>query len=139
MSQRSPGWNWRAYPSMPSAGATVPPTRRHQAQALEAQLGSTPAQSRNGAAEPSFRWLRTGKAHNKCSTLCSTVGMPSPTRTRRPSPPGGADPLIPVLLDYREAEKRAGTYGLAWLDKASTLSPAACTRTTCNSAHGLAA
>ena len=29
-----------------------------------------------------------------------------------------ADPLIPVLLDYREAEKRAGTYGLAWLDKA---------------------
>src|SRR5207253_9714536 len=30
----------------------------------------------------------------------------------------GADPLIQLLLDYREAEKRAGTYGLAWLDKA---------------------
>src|SRR5262249_61862090 len=29
-----------------------------------------------------------------------------------------AEPLIPVLLDYREAEKRAGTYGLAWLEKA---------------------
>ena len=31
-----------------------------------------------------------------------------------------------MLLDYREAVKRAGTYGLAWLDKASLSRPRAC-------------
>jgi DNA polymerase-1 len=34
------------------------------------------------------------------------------------APLASADPVIPLLLDYREAQKRARTYGVAWLDNA---------------------
>jgi DNA polymerase-1 len=90
----------------------------HQAQALEAQLHTILAQSRNGSGHllpEALNWhspqqvltLLQHRGHAITKTDSETLAALAET-----------EPLIPVLLDYREAVKRAGTYGLAWLDKA---------------------
>ncbi|MGH7752353.1 MAG: DNA polymerase, partial [Gemmatimonadales bacterium] len=90
----------------------------HQAEALEAQLCATLLASRGGSGlllVDAFHWkspaqvldLLQQRGHAITSTDSSTL-----------APLAGADPLIPLLLDYREADKRAGTYGVPWLEKA---------------------
>jgi DNA polymerase I-like protein with 3'-5' exonuclease and polymerase domains len=90
----------------------------HQAQAFEAQLCTLLAQSRNGSGHlfpEATNWqspqqvldLLQHRGHTITSTDSETLTALA-----------DADPLIPVLLDYREAIKRAGTYGTTWLDKA---------------------
>jgi DNA polymerase-1 len=90
----------------------------NQAHALEAQLQAILAQSSNGSGHlfpEALNWhspqqvldLLQHRGHDitktDSETLCARVD---------------ADLLIAVLLDYREAEKRAGTYGLAWVEQA---------------------
>jgi DNA polymerase-1 len=90
----------------------------HQAQALEAQLHAILAQSNNGSGHlfpESLNW------HNpqQVLTLLQHRGLAiAKTDAETLAALAETEPLIPVLLDYREAVKRAGTYGLAWLDKA---------------------
>src|SRR5262249_3563782 len=90
----------------------------HQARALATRLYASLAQSHNGAGTllpEAVNWqspaqvlaLLQQRRHAITKTDLETLAALSE-----------ADPLIPLLLDYREAVKRAGTYGQAWLDKA---------------------
>jgi DNA polymerase I-like protein with 3'-5' exonuclease and polymerase domains len=90
----------------------------HQAHALEAQLGALLVQSRNGSGAlfpEATNWQSPQQVRDVLQHRGHAV---TKTDSETLTALVGADPLIPVLLDYREAEKRAGTYGLAWLDKA---------------------
>jgi DNA polymerase I-like protein with 3'-5' exonuclease and polymerase domains len=90
----------------------------HQAQAMEAELHGILHQSRNGASQlfpDDINW----RSPRQVLTLLQHRGhavpnTASPTLTALVD----ADPLIPALLRWREAAKRAGTYGLPWLDNA---------------------
>jgi DNA polymerase I-like protein with 3'-5' exonuclease and polymerase domains len=90
----------------------------NQAHALEAQLCTLLAQSRNGSGylfPESMNWQSSQQVLDLLQHRGHAI---TATDSASLLALAGADPLIPVLLDYREAEKRAGTYGLAWLDKA---------------------
>ena len=90
----------------------------HQAEALEAQLCATLLANRGGSSlllPEAVNWqsqaqvlaLLQQRGHTLSSTDSSTLGAFA-----------AVDPLIPLLLDYREAVKRAGTYGVRWLEDA---------------------
>jgi DNA polymerase I-like protein with 3'-5' exonuclease and polymerase domains len=89
----------------------------HQAQALDAQLCTLLAQSRNGSGHL-FPEATNWQSPQQVLDLLQHRGHPiTSTDSETLTALADADPLIPVLLDYREAEKRAGTYGTTWLDK----------------------
>jgi DNA polymerase-1 len=90
----------------------------YQAQAFEAQLYTILAQSRNGSGHLFPEALNWQSPQQVLDLLQHREHAITKTDSETLTALVGADPLIPVLLDYREAEKRAGTYGLAWLDKA---------------------
>ena len=90
----------------------------HQAQALEAQLCTLLAQSRNGSAHLFPEAMNWQSPQQVLDVLQHRGHAITATDSETLAALAEAEPLIPVLLDYREAVKRAGTYGLAWLDKA---------------------
>jgi DNA polymerase I len=90
----------------------------YQAQALEAQLHTILAQSRNGSGHLFPEALNWHSPQQVLSLLQHRGLALAKTDSETLAALTEVEPLIPVLLDYREAEKRAGTYGLAWLEKA---------------------
>ena len=100
----------------------------HQAQALEAQLGALLTQSRNGSAHLFPEAMNWQSPQQVLDVLQHRGHAITATDSETLAALAEVEPLIPVLLDYREAVKRAGTYGLAWLDKARPPShrPRAC-------------
>jgi DNA polymerase-1 len=89
----------------------------HQAQALEAELHALLHQSRNGCSQlfpeginwrstPQVLKLLQHRGHAVPNTASETLGALV-----------DADPVIRALLQWRESDKRARTYGLAWLKK----------------------
>ena len=90
----------------------------NQAHALEAQLGALLAQSRNGSGHLFPEAMNWQSPQQVLDLLQHRGHAITKTDSETLAALAGVEPLIPVLLDYREAVKRAGTYGLAWLDKA---------------------
>lgn len=90
----------------------------HRAQALHAQLYALLGRPQpNGkvlhlSEEPHVNWNSPEQVlsvfHARGHTLDNTSSESLTTLI-------GSEPLAEVLLDYREAKKRAGTYGTAWL------------------------
>jgi hypothetical protein len=90
----------------------------HRAQALPAQLSALLGRPQpNGtvlhlSAEPSINWNSPEQVltvfHFRGHALDNTTSQSLIALL-------GSEPLAEVLLDYREAKKRAGTYGTAWL------------------------
>lgn len=89
----------------------------HQAEALEAQLCASLLASRGSSGlllAEAVNWqsqaqvldLLRARGHTLDNTDSATLGALA------------ADPLVPLLLDFREATKRAGTYGVSWLEQA---------------------
>ena len=102
---------------MPDAGATARCGGAHQAEALEAQLCAALLASRGSSGllfAEAVNWqsqaqvldLLRQRGHTLDNTDSSTLAALA------------ADPLIPLLMDYREAVKRAGTYGVRWIEEA---------------------
>jgi DNA polymerase I-like protein with 3'-5' exonuclease and polymerase domains len=90
----------------------------YQAQAHEAELRTILAQSRNGSAHlfpEALNWQSPQQVLDLLQHRGHTIAK---TDSETLTALAEVDPLIPVLLDYREAGKRAGTYGLAWLEQA---------------------
>jgi DNA polymerase-1 len=85
----------------------------HQAQALEAQLYAILAQSCNGSGYLLPEALNWQSPQQVLDLLQHRGHAIDKTDSETLTALGHADPLIPVLLDYREAVKRAGTYGQA--------------------------
>jgi DNA polymerase-1 len=93
----------------------------HQAQALEAKLSAILAQSGNGSGHLLPHTTNWRSAKQVLDILQHRGHDITATDSETLTGLGDADPLIQVLLDYREADKRSGTYGVAWLDKAVQL------------------
>lgn len=92
----------------------------HRAQGLHAQLSAlTGRPPLNGkvlhlSAEPPINWdspAQVLKVFHERGHILDNTNSESLTALL------GSDPLAGILLDYREAKKRAGTYGEAWLKK----------------------
>jgi DNA polymerase-1 len=90
----------------------------HQAQALEAQLHTILARSSNGSGHLFPEALNWQSPQQVLALLQHRGHAITKTDSETLTALGDADPLIPLLLDYREAMKRAGTYGTTWLDQA---------------------
>src|SRR5262249_17420291 len=92
----------------------------HRAAGLEAQLHALVGQPPRGGAElhlsaaPFINWQSAAQV---LGVLQSRGHALEDTDSATLTPLAAADPLIPLLLDYREACKRAGSYGAAWLKK----------------------
>jgi DNA polymerase I-like protein with 3'-5' exonuclease and polymerase domains len=90
----------------------------NQAREHEARLGALLAQHRNGSTHLFSEAINWQSPKQVLDVLQHRGHAIAKTDSETLAALAGADPLVPVLLDYRDAEKRAGTYGLAWLDKA---------------------
>src|SRR5262245_55669844 len=90
----------------------------HQAQALEAQLGALLTQSRNGSVHLFPEAMNWQSPQQVLDVLQHRGHAITATDSETLAALAEVEPLVPMLLDYREAVKRAGAYGLAWLDKA---------------------
>src|SRR5262245_18173374 len=90
----------------------------NQAHALEAQLGALLTQSRNGSGHLFPETINWQSPQQVLDVLQHRGHAITATDSETLAALAEVEPLSPVLLDYREAVKRAGAYGLAWLDKA---------------------
>ena len=90
----------------------------HHAQALDAHLCALLAQSRNGSWHLFPEAMNWQSPQQVLDVLQHRGHAITATDSETLTALADADPLIPVLLEYREAVKRAGTYGTTWLDQA---------------------
>jgi DNA polymerase-1 len=89
-------------------------TERHRGQALTAQLNAMlDGQPQTLFGEPTVSWDSPAQVLALHQTRGHAVER---TDSATLLAVADRDPLIPPLVDYREAAKRAGTYGESWLD-----------------------
>src|SRR5262249_34089704 len=103
---------------MPTAGVNVPRTKPTSPKALKPRPTPSLPHSATPPGHPFPEPMNEQTTQQVLAVLQRRGHAITATDSETLAALAEVEPLSPVLLDYREAVKRAGTYGLGWLEKA---------------------